>query len=342
MDGKTFMKTQKDQPTLYPPQFKGVIKDIGDIIRNHSRFLVCGHVRPDGDCIGSQMTLYYLLKQMKKTVRLFNSGPILSYLKVVPQIEKIETTYDKTFEHEVCIYVDCGAQDRVNGDIRQCQIVINIDHHKSNVHFGDVNYIDSTATAVGEQLFHIIDALGEPFTKEIAESIYLSLLTDSGCFCFSNTSNVTFAVASRMVTAGANPSAIAQGLLDERSHESISLKAQVLSHLNYLCGERLVWGEITQEMYRAAGGEDNEPDGLVSDMRGISGVVAAILIHEIPEGGLRAGLRSKGSFDVSRIASEMGGGGHTSASGLYVKGDYGSLKEQLLSSAVRHMDKFRD
>ena len=322
---------------IYPEQFGDSIKKIGGIIRDNQRFLVCGHVRPDGDCVGSQMTLYHLLTQMGKSVRLFNSGPIPPYFKFVKYIEKLENVCDPAFDPEVCIYVDCGAEDRVNGKIKRCGIVINIDHHKSNDVFGDINYIDPTATSVGEQLYHIISEMGEAITKEIAECIYLSILADSGSFSFSNTSSMTFTVASRMVEAGADPAAIAQGLYEERSPQSVSLKAQVLSNLHFLCGGRLVWGEITQAMYRAVGGEDHEPDGLASEMRGMTGIDAAVLIHEIPEGGLRAGFRSKGNFDVSKIAVELGGGGHVNASGCYIKGDYETIKKNLLDIAVRHV-----
>ncbi|HOE63284.1 MAG TPA: bifunctional oligoribonuclease/PAP phosphatase NrnA [Candidatus Sumerlaeota bacterium] len=322
---------------IYPAQFGDSIKKIGRIIRDHQRFLVCGHVRPDGDCVGSQMALYHLLTQMGKDVQLYNSGPIPPYFKFVKHIEKLRAFCDPAFEPEVCIYVDCGALDRANGNVKRCGVVINIDHHKSNEHFGDVNYVDWTATAVGEQLYHIISEMGEPISKDIAGCIYLSILADSGSFTFSNTSSMTFKVASRMVEAGADPAEIAQGLYEERSPQSVSLKAQVLSNMHFLCGGRIVWGEITQTMYRAAGGEEHEPDGLASEMRGMTGVEVSILIHEIPEGGLRAGFRSKGLFDVSRIAVELGGGGHVNASGCYVKGDYEAIKKNLLEISVRHM-----
>ena len=149
------MQGNSAHPALYSAEFQEVILEIVETLRRHDKFLVFGHVRPDGDCIGSQMALYFLLTQMGKTVRLYNPGPILDYFSFVPNIEKIETTFDKNYNPDVSIFVDCGAQDRVTDDIQPSGILINIDHHKTNGHFGDINYIDPSAAAAGEQLDQI-------------------------------------------------------------------------------------------------------------------------------------------------------------------------------------------
>ncbi len=331
------MQNTASLPALYPAKFEEVIAEIGEIIRRHQRFLVCGHVRPDGDCIGSQLALYFLLTQMGKTVRLYNSGPILDYFSFIPAIKKIETTFDKSYKPEVSIFVDCGAEDRVTGNATPSGILVNIDHHKSNGHFGDINYIDPDATAVGEQLFHILMAMGEPISRDMATCMYLAILADSGSFRYSNTTSTTFAVASRLVEAGAEPEAIAQAFFENKTPQSVRLEAQVLANLRFECGGKFVWSEITQKMYKAAGGEKNEPEGLVGRMRAIRGVEVAILIHEMPEEGMRAGLRSRSAVDVSLIAAELSGGGHPNASGCYIKGDYVALKGKLLSTARRLM-----
>jgi phosphoesterase RecJ-like protein len=321
---------------LYTRTFSKVIREIGDILKSNRSFLVCGHVRPDGDSIGSLLAFYFLLKNMGKQVRLYNAGPIPPYFRLFSGAEKIETEYDRSYECDVCIFVDCGSEDRVIEHARPCGYLINIDHHKSNSSFGDVNYIDPEATAVGEQIYHIVTTMREPITPEIAASIYLSLLSDTGGFRFSNTDNVTFAVAAEMVKQGANPSRVAEILYENRSPESIIIKGQVLADLHYECGGRLVWAEIRQDTYKQYG-EENEPESLVGEMRGIAGVEVSILFHEIMEGGMRAGLRSRGSLDVSAIASRMNGGGHTNASGCYVKGDYPVLRGRLLSIAIEYM-----
>jgi len=324
-------------PRLYPKDFETVIRQIGAVLEKKKSFLICGHVRPDGDCIGSQLSLYSLLKDMNKTVRMYNPGPIMEYFLFAPGIEHLETSFDKNYTCDVCVFLDCGSLERVIENIRPCGLIINIDHHKSNEEFGDINYIDPNASAVGEQLYHIITVMEKPITRDMANCMYLSLLSDTGGFRYTNTKSLTFEVTGELVKAGADPTAIAEHLFENKSPISIWLKAQVLGNLKYECGGRLVWGEITQEMYRAVG-EENEPEGLVGEMRGIAGVEVSILIHEIEEGGMRVGLRSRGEVDVSRIASEMGGGGHTNASGCYIRGDYTALKSQILSLARRMME----
>jgi len=330
-------KEESKHSDYYLPVFEKAIIEIGQVLREHDKFLVCGHVRPDGDCIGSQLTLYYLLKNMGKQVRLYNPGPIMRHFQFVKNVDKIETTFDENYNQDVCIYVDCGAQERVLNHTKISGKIVNIDHHQSNDEFGDVNYIDPGATAAGEQLYHIIKAMGEPITKPMASCMYLSLLSDSGGFRFSNTTSTTFRVVSDLVKAGANPSQIAEGLFENRSPESMVLKGGALSRLRYECGGILAWSEITSDMY-AAYGERNEPEGLVGELRGIAGVEVSILFHEIKEGGMRAGLRSRGKIDVSQIASKMGGGGHVNASGCYVLGDYTRLRDELLKIALEHME----
>ena len=327
-----------DYPRLYDAEFGAVIRKIGAIIQEKTSFLVCGHVRPDGDCIGSQLALYFFLKELGKTVRLYNAGPVLDYFHFVPGIREITNSFDKDFKSDVCFFLDCGAPDRAIENIKPCGLLINIDHHKSNEEFGDINYIDPIASSVGEQLFHIITAMKKPITKDMATCMYLSLLSDTGGFRYSNTRSLTFLVAAELVKAGAEPSAIAESLFENKSPASIWVKGRVLENLEYQCQGRLVWGEITQEMYRSVG-EENEPEGLVGEMRSIAGVEMSILCHEIREGGMRAGLRSRGDLDVSRLAAEMGGGGHPNASGCYIRGDYITLKNKLISLALRMMEE---
>ncbi|MBN1900768.1 bifunctional oligoribonuclease/PAP phosphatase NrnA [Candidatus Sumerlaeota bacterium] len=323
---------------LYPRAFSKVIRKIGDILKSGRIFFVGGHVRPDGDCIGSLLAFYFLLKNMGKQARLYTAGPIPEYFRLFPGADKIETSFDKNYPSDVCIFVDCGSRDRVIEGERPPGIFVNIDHHKSNDEFADVNYVDPEATAVGEQIYHIITAMRETVTPDIASSIYLSLLSDTGGFRFSNTDNVTFSVAAEMVKHGADPARIAEMVFENRTPESITIKGKALSDLHYECEGRLVWSEILQDTYKQFG-EENEPESLVGELRGVSGVEISILFHEIQEGGMRAGLRSRGALDVSEIAFQMGGGGHANASGCYVKGNYAALRDRLVSFAVEYLEK---
>jgi phosphoesterase RecJ-like protein len=301
-------------------------------ITSHRRFLICGHVRPDGDCLGSQLGTYHILTALGKEAHLYNAGPILEHYQFLPGLERIRPTLEQTYRPEVSIFVDCGAINRVAEDFQPEGIIINIDHHYSNLGFGDINYIDETASAVGEQIFQVAKHLSMKLTPDIATCLYLAILADTGSFRYPNTSDQTLEVAAELVRCGAAPHLIAREYYENRKPESVKLANKVMANLHFAYDGQLVWSEITQQMYESAGGEENEPEGLVSELRSIKGVQVAILFHELPEGGLRAGLRSKGTVDVSRVAKEFNGGGHPNASGIYIRGDYDRLKTQILEA----------
>lgn len=309
-----------------------IVKQIVEVINANQRFLICGHVRPDGDCLGSALGLYIALRQLNKTVDVCVPGPILEHYLFLPGIEVIKPCADKDFKPEVTIFVDSSNVARVQEDFKPQGLVINIDHHSTNELFGDINYIDAEACAVGEQIFNLVLGLGVITTREIAENLYLAILADTGGFRFSNTNSRTFEIAARLCQYGANPARIAREFFANRRIESIQLSTEVMQDLCFEFDGKFVWAEITQEMYQRYGGEKNEPESLVVDMRAIKGVEVSMLVHELQEGGLRAGLRSKGVVDVSQIANQLGGGGHPNAAGCYLRGDYQILKQNLLTT----------
>lgn len=314
------------------PDADDAISAICRAITSYTRFLICGHIRPDGDCLGSQLGIYHVLKTLGKEAHLYSAGPVMEHYQFLPGIEYIQPTLDANYRPEVTILVDCGAVNRVAEDFQPQGVLINIDHHYSNLKFGDINYIDETSAAVGEQVFHVLKRLGIEITPEIATCLYLAIIADTGSFRYPNTSARTFGVAAELVRSGAAPHLIAREYYETRKPESVRLASKVMANFHFAYNGQLVWSEITQPMYESAGGEDNEPESLVSELRGIKGVEVAILFHELAEGGLRAGLRSKGGVDVSRVAKAFGGGGHPNASGVYVRGDYETLKKQILTA----------
>lgn len=308
-----------------------VLRQISEVINSHQRFLICGHIRPDGDCLGSALGLYFSLRQLEKTVQVFIPGPIQKHYLFLPGIEVIHTAFDNTYTPEVTIFVDCSSVGRAfDNNIKPQGIIINIDHHQTNEMFGDINYIDPSACAVGAQVYELVHTLGVTPTPEICNNLYLAIFADTGGFKYSNTTVATFEIASQLCKYGANPSWVAREFYSNLTLETIYIITEVFRSLHFEFDGKLVWSEITQEIYKKYGGEKNEPESLVGELRRIRGVEVSILIHELPEGGLRASFRSKDPIDVSKIAAELGGGGHPNASGCYIRGDYQTLKQKLL------------
>ncbi len=312
-------------------------REVAEALRRHGSFLIVGHVRPDGDCLGSQIALGLVLQAMGKEVRVYSAGPILDHLRFIPHLDLVESQDDPAFAPEATVFCDCAGDDRAGDDVKPRGAIINIDHHVSNDHFGDAAWVDPDAAAVGEQIFDLCEDLGVSITPDIATCLYLTLLADTGSFRFANTTERTFEIATALVRRGADPGSVAAGLYDSFEPAVVKLRGEVLSALRFECEGRLCWAEITQTMYRAAGGEDAEPEGLVSDLRSIRGVEIAVLVHELAEGGARASLRSSGHWDVNGIAVALGGGGHVNASGCYVPGDYAAVRERILQAAREHL-----
>ncbi len=297
----------------------GPIAQVANIIRENDRFLVVSHLRPDGDSLGSQTALLLALRALGKTASAWAVEPIHRKWSFLPGVHHISTEMPD-WTPEVTLVVDCGAAYRVAEGFQPVGKVVDIDHHLSNDMFGDVNWVDTEACATGEQIYALLAELDVPLSPEIASCLYVAVMTDTGGFRFSNTTAQAFRIAADCVMAGADPAEIGLHIFETRPAGEFLLRAKVFGSLHFEYDGALVWSEIHMVDYDAAGGEEVEPEGLSSEIRGIEGVEIAVLLHEMPEGTLRVNFRGKGKVDCSRIATACGGGGHFNASGAVVRG----------------------
>lgn len=309
-----------------------VVAEICQLLRRERRFLIVGHGRPDGDCLGSCLGLYGLLRNMGKEVRFFTPGPIQDIFSFLPWIGETLTAHPAIREGEIIVYVDCGDPERVDDVFAPQGFIINIDHHLSNAYFGALNWVDTEACAAGELIYRLAHALEEPITPEVATCLFTAIMADTGGFRFSNTDRVTFEAAADLVAAGADPAAIAEAVFENRKPQAVKITGIIYQTLHYEFDGRFVWNEMRRDLYELAGGDDNEPEGLCSDLRGIAGVEISVLFHETPEGWCRIGLRSKGKINVSELATMLGGGGHHNASGAFLREPYEQARERALAT----------
>lgn len=325
------------------PQIAGteepeVVHQIASALRTRDDFLILGHLRPDGDCLGSCIALYELLRNMGKKARIYTSGPIPDTFAFLPQFDKVRLEAPNPYP-PTSIFLDSGDPKRVSDDFEAQGFLINIDHHLSNSQFGNLNWVDPEAAAAAEQIFRLAAVLGETITPEIATCLYTGLLTDTGGFRFGNTDTMTFRVASALVDAGADPANIAQYVYESRKPGSVQLVGEVYTNLHYEFGGRFVWSEVRRDVYERVGGEDAEPEGLSSDIRGIAGVEMSALFYETPDSQCRVGLRSKSRVNVSELAQSLGGGGHFNASGAFIRERYEMAREKVLSAIREYLAK---
>ena len=310
------------------------LKQLMEVVRSADNILVVSHQRPDGDCLGSTAGFLLGLRSLGKRVAAYNAGPIGEKWAFLPQIEEIAQSLPE-WTPEWTFFVDCGAVYRVSDEFQALGRTVNIDHHLTNDRFGDFNWIDVDACAVGEQVYRLLTGLGVEITTEIASALYLSILTDTGGFRYSNTTASTFAIAGELVARGAMPGEISQAVFESRSPEEFGLIGRVLANLVYELDGKFVHGELRQTDFADYGGGEHEPEGLSSDIRGVRGVEISCLMQETDDGLLRAGFRGKGTVNCGAIAQRLGGGGHFNASGALLKGrTYEAARDEVLA-AVR-------
>jgi phosphoesterase RecJ-like protein len=320
--------------TSLPVKSKVGLAEVVEILRSHDDILIVSHMRPDGDCLGSTVGLFLALKAIGKRVAAYNGTPITAKWDFLAEIGNVHNALPD-WPISLTVFVDCGAVTRVSETFIPHGRTLNIDHHLTNEAFGDFNWIDVDACAVGEQIHAIAGALGVELTPEIASALYLSIMTDTGGFRYSNTTARAFAIAGELVRAGADPGPIAQAIYENRSRGEVGLSAIAMQRLVYEFDGAAVWAELRWADYLQFGGKECEPEGLVGEMRAIEGVEVSLLMHETEDGLLRMGLRGKGRIDCSAVAIACGGGGHYNASGAHMKLPY----EQAREIALRHFRK---
>lgn len=305
------------------------IEAILDLIRANERFLVCSHSRPDGDAVGSVLAMGMLLQQMGKRFDLVTADRIPAIYTTLPWSDRIQTVGRVYGPYDAVILLECDSLARTRLRGLEPFYHVNIDHHPTGTHFAHLNWIDRDAASVGELVFRIVKAAGATVTPEMATCLYVTLLTDTGGFCYGGTRASTFALAEELTRAGADPVKIAQQVYFSISMSKLLLAGAALSNLKR--EGRLAWLWVTNhDMIRTCASEE-DCEGIVNYAISVAGVEAAIFLRELPEGRIRLSLRSKGQVDVSAVAAALGGGGHETAAGVTLDGPLAGALDLILS-----------
>jgi len=254
----------------------------------------------------------------------------------IRDISAIDGDYDAVF------VIECSDLKRPGISGLDQQFTVNIDHHATSEHFGTINWIDSTASAVGEMIYNLCKAIGGRITKDIAECVYMALVTDTGSFHFSNTSERTLKVASELVRAGAKPAKIGEAVYNNYPWSRIELMRQVLGTVRRDESGRIATLRQTLAMGDEAGAIDGDNNGFVNIPLAARDVLAVVYMREVGPDSYRASLRSKGSINVAKVAEKFGGGGHKNAAGLSVEGDWDQKEEEIVAALSDAVDKASD
>jgi phosphoesterase RecJ-like protein len=322
-----------------------MLSQVVELIEHKDRFAITSHVRPDGDSLGSSLGLYWLLRALDKDVEVimrdaaphsYEQLPGASAIRVTPSVDR---AYDAVF------VIECSDIDRPGLVDLEKQFVVNIDHHSTTELFGTINWIDSTASAVGEMIYNLCKATGVRVTKEIAECVYTALLTDTGSFHYSNTTERTFKIASELVRTGVRPAKTAEAIFGNYQWPKIELLSHVLATAIRDDTGHVAWMWQTLAMQEQTKASEEDADGFVNFPLAVGEVEAVALFKECSPGVYRTSLRSKGDVNVAKVAEQFGGGGHRNAAGCTLKGDTAEVEQQvvpLLQDAVKRANGSQD
>src|SRR5918911_1312589 len=307
-----------------------MLSQVVELIEQKRRFAITSHVRPDGDSLGSSLGLYWLLRALDKEVEVIMRDAVPHAYEKLPGAREVRVTPAVDRAYDAVFVIECSDITRPGLIDLDKQLVVNIDHHSTTALFGTINWIDSTASAVGEMIYNLCKATGVRVTKEIAECVYTALITDTGSFHYSNTSERTFKVASELVRAGVKPAKISQAVFSSYPWSKIELLSEVLKTARRDESGRVAWMRQSLEMQERAGAADEDGDGFVNYPLTVGEVEAVALLKECAPGVYRTSLRSKGDVNVAKIAEKFGGGGHRNAAGCTLTGDWGVAEETIV------------
>lgn len=312
------------------------LNEAARMIQESDRILFFLHVSPDGDSIGSTLGMVRALRQAGKTA-------IIAGVDPVPRIYKFLAGWDTLFvpwqqvegEWDLACFLDCGDLNRV-GDaqpiVARARRNLNIDHHTTNAAYGEYNYLDFSAAAVGELAYKLLRVMGLPIDPEVATCLYTSIVADTGGFRYDSTAPGTHRIAAELVEAGARPYEVASALFENESLSRLALVSRALGTLQIGPSGLVAWLVITRDMIEQSGAADEDTEGIVNYARALSGVEVGIMFKEAPDGRIKVGLRSRRLVDVGTIAAGFGGGGHARAAGCTFTNGLDDARRQVLAA----------
>ncbi len=301
------------------------------------KIALCGHVMPDGDCLGTMLALGLALRKMGKKVVFYSPDPVPDLYAFLPSAGEVRVELDQRWRFDLFVSVDCSVPDRLGHFqelLGQAGRVVVLDHHAGSAVFGNV-YINLPANAaVGEIVYDFLPLLPVVIDEDIATCLYVAIVTDTGSFCYDNTSSETHLRTANLMKRGVPAARINKLLYEEKPLVSLQVLSAVLQTL-YIsdCG-RVAWMFIKRDTLHILNAFDEHVDGVIDYPRMIKGVELALFFRELEDGQYKVSLRSKYYLDVNKLAAHYGGGGHPRAAGCLMKGDLEDIKNQLLQAAL--------
>lgn len=317
--------------------------ELKQIIDSCNNLLIISHILPDGDNIGSVIAMSLMLKGQGMKVTSVVNGEMPPYYTflvgasdLVSPLELEENTYDAV----LCLDMSDRARggmvwDKIIGD----PVIINIDHHVSNDHFGHYNFVLSDASSTAEIVTYLFSEWNMPLTKEIAEALYTGIVTDSGSFTYGSTSPQTMLMAAKLLEQKPNLEAIRENVLENVSFLRKKLLSAVLANAELLCNGRLCYAYISNTDIVKLGVKGPDFENIIDHLIGVTGVEYAVFFREIEPNVIKIGFRGRGKNDVTVVASHFNGGGHKAAAGCSCNGSLNDVIDRVLTEVRLYLEE---
>ena len=304
------------------------LKIFNELVANHQTFILTTHVNPDGDALGSEITISNYLKSLGKTVHIINNSPTPFNYQFLDEDEEIivydeKKHYDLLVSADAYIILDISDWERLRsiGKIIQQSSVpkICIDHHHVNSKFADIDIIYEIASSTGELVFELLTKLEYKIENDTAKALYTCILSDTGCFRFSNTTDKTHKIAAILIEAGVDGKEVYNHVYEQNSQTKMALMGDVLCNLNFEYDGKLSWFVLSQEMFKKHKASHWDTEGFPEIPRTIKGVEVSLMFTELGKEKVKISLRSKGQIVINNVADKFGGGGHNYAAGALIR-----------------------
>jgi bifunctional oligoribonuclease and PAP phosphatase NrnA len=315
-----------------------IIDRIIDAVRESHTICVVGHIRPDGDCVGSQLGLALALKSEGKNVFCWNENTIPQKYEFLDP-EHVLQKPKAGLQFDCVIAADAASFERL-GSVSSCienrKVFINIDHHESNTRYADLNWISAREPSTGELVFRLLKIAKWPITRPIADCLFTAISTDTGSFQYPSTRPGTYHVAGELVSRGANLARICDEVYQSYPLSRVRLLRHIYSHFRLTHQNQIAYFWLKKADLARVGVESADTEGLIDHIRAIAPVVVACVFEEIEPELTRISLRSKSpDVNVNEVAAQFDGGGHPAAAGARIRGTPLSAQRKVIA-ALKH------
>ncbi|MBR1758464.1 MAG: bifunctional oligoribonuclease/PAP phosphatase NrnA [Lachnospiraceae bacterium] len=314
--------------------------DLKKICKDSKAIAIGGHVRPDGDCVGSCLGVYHLLKNTypEKEVQVYLEF-VPESIKLLPGADTVKNAYDTDVYYDTFIALDNGSEERLGFSEpvwQKAKTKVEIDHHISNTYVGEHVLIDAKASAACEIVADLID--DEDLTLEIAQCLYLGIVHDTGVFKHNNTTEHTMCVAGRLLAKGVDTEQIINQSFYQKTYVQNQILGRSLLESFLTLDRRVIISVITNDVLTFYGASSQDIDGVIDQLNVTEGIEASVLIYEYEIGKFKISLRSHHIVDVSTIAKALGGGGHIHAAGFNAEGNWHDIINNILELMILQLE----